>query len=78
MEIQFSKENSDFIKMTYGCKDVDSTSIPNGINCIYFQPTVFIQKAENYGTTIFEQKHLSQLPKEDVLEILRHIITKSL
>lgn len=76
MVVQFTEQISEFIKNTYGCKDVSSETKIDWIDSIYFNPTVFIQSAENKGTNFFEEKHLSELPKEDVLEILRYMITK--
>lgn len=75
MYVKFEKSISEFIINTWGCKDVNSETIPDGVDSIYFQPNVFIQTHENRGTEIFEEKHLSELPKEDLLEILHHIVS---
>lgn len=74
MKVQLSKENSEFIIHTWGCNDICSKTIPDGVDSIYFQPNVFIQTHENRGTELFEEKHLSELSKEDLLVVLNHMI----
>lgn len=74
MNIRFSKEISDNIINTWGCKDVTSETEVDGFDSIYFCPMVYIQTPKNRGTETFDEKHLSELPKEDLLEILSYMI----
>lgn len=71
MNIKLSQGQADFIR---GNSGIISTWDKN----IYFQTMVYTQNVNEEGGAIFEMKHISELPKEVLLDILSHIVTKSL
>lgn len=76
MRVKLSKEEAEFIKSKFTCIDdfVDGT---DRLMQTYSMPLVFIQSSEtDKENDYFEIKHISDLPKETILEILRYIITK--
>jgi hypothetical protein len=77
MKIKLTQEQNDFIVQTFSCKDENSE---NGnrdeIDSTYFSNMVFIKVAEDKGTNFFEMKHISELPKETLLEILGYMLSK--
>ena len=67
MKILLTKEQTNFIVQTFGCK------VSGNNESTYFQTMAFIQTVEDAGTCIFEMKNISKLPKEDFVDIILYI-----
>lgn len=73
MKIKLTQDQSDFIRKTYCCIDSNDNS-ESGFSGTYFQVAAFTQEFKDRDTCIFEHQHISELPKEIILEILNNII----
>lgn len=75
MKIKFKKEEADFIRNQFCCNDSNIDDKTDVFKSTYFSTMVFIQNSDEKYNDIFEMKHISELEKEDILVILRHILT---
>ncbi len=77
MKVKFDKATVDFIIKTFCCNDSSvGAEIEEGkYKSTYFATLVYIQNSDERESGIFDVKHISELDKEDLLVVLKHMIT---